>query len=58
MPRAILTFIILFAAFHFGINAWRAMTGRDQWVLVKSIGYSILCSALTIVTLTFFVVLF
>lgn len=56
--RAIVTFMVLFAAFYFGINGWRALTGKDQWELAKAMTYSIMCSALTIVVLTIFVILF
>jgi hypothetical protein len=56
--RAILTFLILFGAFYFGINSWRAMAGKDQWELAKAVLYSIICSVLTLVTLTIFVILF
>lgn len=58
IARAILTFLVLFAVFYFGINGWRHMTGKDQWQLVKTVIYSILCTALTIAVLITFVVLF
>lgn len=58
MIRMILTFGVLFACFFFGINAVRHMSGKDQLELAKLIAYSTMCSALTVMVLIGFVILF
>jgi len=58
MSRMILTFLVLFFAFYFGIGAIRSLSGKEKWVLTKLISYSIMCAVLTIVVLVGFVVLF
>ena len=58
MIKIVLTFIIVFGLFFFGIKAVREMTGMEQWKLTKYVTYSILCAVTTIVFLTMFVILF
>jgi len=54
----ILTFVVLFGCFFFGINAVRHMSGKDQLELAKLIAYSTMCSVLTVMVLIGFVILF
>ena len=58
MIRLWLAFIILAALIHFGIQAWQTMTGKDRWVLTKSLGYSIIVSLLTLMIMVAIVVIF
>lgn len=58
IARALITFAIMFLAFYVSINGWRRMTGKDQWMLAKSVTYSIICSVLAFVVLVSFVILF
>ena len=58
MIRVYLAFLILTAAFWFGISAFRKTTGREKWQLTKIAVYSILCSALAVIVLTSIVILF
>jgi hypothetical protein len=53
-----LAFAILAVLVHFGITAWRNMTGKERWVLTKSIMYSIIVALLAVVAMTVIVVLF
>lgn len=58
MIRLWLVFGILFAAFYFGIPAWRNLKGKEKWNLTKTFFYSILCSSLAILTMSLIVILF
>jgi len=58
MLRIWLGFAIIFAAFYFGIPAFRHMTGKEKWDLTKTILFSILCSVLAFITMLLFVFLF
>ena len=58
MIRIILTFVILAALIHFGIQSWRSMTGKQRWSLTKTLGYSIIISLTAVVLMMFIVVLF
>jgi len=58
MIRVILAFVILAALIHFGITAWRSMSGKERWSLTKTVSYSIIVSLLAIVVMMFIVVLF
>ncbi len=58
MIRLVLAFAILAALVHFGITAWRSMSGKERWSLTKTISYSIIVSLLTIAVMTLFVVIF
>lgn len=58
MIKIILTFIVIFALFFFGINFIRKMTGMQKWNLTKIAGYSIICSMLSLGAITIFVLLF
>jgi hypothetical protein len=58
MIKMLLIFGLLFAGFFMGIQAVRTLNGKEAWVLTKTVGYSILCSLLTIVVLASIVVVF
>ena len=58
MIKMLLIFGLLFAGFFMGIQAVRTLNGKEAWVLTKTVGYSILCSLLTIAVLISIVVVF
>ena len=58
MIRLWLLFAILFASFYFAIPAFRKMTGKEQWDIIKNVLYSFLCSALAISVMVLLVILF
>jgi hypothetical protein len=58
MIKGIATFIFLAAVFGFTIQTVRQMTGKEKWQLTKLLGYATLCSLLSIVAISFIVILF
>jgi hypothetical protein len=58
MIKIVLGFMLVFAGFFVGIQAWRSLTGLEKWQLTKLIVYSIMCAVLTTVALTMFYILF
>ena len=58
MIKLVLAFVVVFVLFFFGIKTVREMTGKEQWQLTKYLGYSIVCTVLTIAALIALVVLF
>jgi|LauGreDrversion4_2_1035121.scaffolds.fasta_scaffold255372_3 hypothetical protein len=58
MIRLWLVFGILFAAFYFGIPAFRKMKGVEKWDLTKTFLYSMMCSLLAVSVMVIIVVLF
>jgi hypothetical protein len=58
MIRLWLAFGILFAAFYFGIPAFRNMKGKEKWDLTKTLLFSLLCSLLAVGAMVLIVVLF
>jgi hypothetical protein len=58
MIRLWLAFGILFAAFYFGIPAFRNMKGKEKWDLTKTLLFSLLCSFLAVGAMVLIVVLF
>ena len=58
MIRIWLAFAVLAVVIHFGITAWRNMTGKERWALTKSIVYSILVALLVVLVMTVIVILF
>ena len=58
MIRLWLVFAVLAVAIHFGITAWRNMTGKERWHLTKSLTYSIIVSLLAVAAMTAIVILF
>jgi hypothetical protein len=58
MIKVVFAFIVIFALFFLGIKTIRNMSGKDALALTKIVGYSILCSLLTIALLITIVVIF
>lgn len=58
MIRILLAFFVVFGFYYFGITAFRSLTGKEKWELTKLVIYSIICTVLTIITLTIFVLTF
>jgi len=58
MIRFVFAFVILAVLIHFGITAWRKMSGSERWSLTKTAFYSIIVSLLAIVAMMFLVLLF
>lgn len=58
MIKAIQIFAIVFAVIFFGIQAVRAMTGKEKWALAKLLTYSAVCAILTVMVLIGIVILF
>lgn len=58
MIKTILTFIAIYAFFHLGIHTVKTLTDGERWSLTKTVIYSIICSVLTLATLTTIVILF
>jgi hypothetical protein len=58
MGKIIIGFISLFLIFFFGIDIFRTLTRKEKISLTKWVGYSTLCSLLTVLAVTAFVLLF
>jgi hypothetical protein len=58
MIKIILAFLIAFGLCFLGIKGYRDLSGKDQWALIKLLGYSIICASTAIVLLTVIVILF
>ena len=58
MIRMLIVFILLFLGFWFGISALYDLKKKEKIRLTKLIGYSMICSALTLSVLIMIVVLF
>ena len=58
MIRALLAFHVLFCFFYCGIIALRAATKKQAWKWTKLLAISAVCSALSVIVLTTFVILF
>lgn len=58
MIRVYLAFVLLALLFGFGIKMFRSLTGKEKLALTKVVGYSILCSVLSIAVLFCIVILF
>lgn len=58
MFKVILAFIVVFVLFFLGIKTIRNITGKEALALTKILGYSILCTLLTIAVLISIVVIF
>lgn len=58
MIRMYGAFFIVFFAMYFGIPSYRRLTGKEKWDIIKLLGYSALCAALSIGLLSLFVILF
>ena len=58
MIRLWLVFAVLAVLIHFGITAWRNMSGKERWTLTKSVTYSIIVALLAVLVMTVIVILF
>jgi|694.fasta_scaffold33477_10 hypothetical protein len=58
MIRLIIAFVVLYGFFHVGIDFLRLLNEQEKLSLTKTVVYSIICSLLTVITLTIFVILF
>jgi hypothetical protein len=58
MGKIIIGLVAVFLFFFFGIDIFRKMSGKEKISLTKCVGYSMLCSLLTIGAVTAFVLLF
>ena len=58
MIRVVLLFVILSLAFFGAIKFAQKMTGKEALALTKILGYSILCSVLSMTVLVGLVILF
>jgi hypothetical protein len=58
MIKVVLAFVVLFVLFFAGITFARNMTGKEALALTKMLGYSIMCTLLTIAVLVSIVVIF
>jgi hypothetical protein len=58
MIKIVITFILVFAAFYFGIEAFNRMTNSQKWDFAKTFSYSMGLSLVVIAFLVSIVVLF
>lgn len=58
MIRMLLTFVVMYAIFYFGIPAIRKMSGLEKWDLMKTVSYATMCTVLAVAALTVMVVVF
>jgi hypothetical protein len=58
MLKIIVSFIVVFGLFFFGIKAIREMTGKEIWSMTKLLTYSLFCAILMLATLISIVVIF
>jgi hypothetical protein len=58
MIRMLIIFFGLTGAFMVGIAAFRALSGREKWDLVKITLYALFCSLLSLAVLVGVVILF
>lgn len=58
MIKIIFAFVLLCILFFLGIKLAQKMTGKEALALTKIVGYSILCSVLSMTVLVGIVILF
>lgn len=58
MGKVILAFLALTVLFYIGFGLFRNLSEKDKWSLTKQVGYAIICSVMSILTLTVFVLIF
>jgi hypothetical protein len=58
MIKALITFAAFAILIHFVIVSWRSLSGLDKWALTKTLGYSIIISAIALSVLLSIVVIF
>jgi len=58
MIRLLLVFFIFSVLINLSIIAWRALSGKEKWSMVKTILYSVLVSLLAVSVMAVIVILF
>jgi hypothetical protein len=58
MTKIIFGFIAIFLFFYVGIDTFRQLTGKEKWVLTKSLIYSIMCASAAVGLIAVIVLLF
>ena len=58
MMRGFLLWLLLSVGMALGIMQVRAMTGREVWSSLKTLGFGALCSALALLVIFVIVILF
>jgi len=58
MFRLFVIFVVLAVLIHFGIMAWRSLSGKERWSLTKNLGYSIIVALLATAIMSLIVILF
>lgn len=58
MVKIILGFLAIFFFFYIGIDVFRQLTGKEKWVLTKTLLYSIMCASAAVGSIALIVVLF
>lgn len=58
MVKIILGFLAVFFFFYIGIDVFRQLTGKEKWVLTKTLLYSIMCASAAIGSIALIVFLF
>ena len=58
MVKIILGFLAVFFSFYIGIDVFRQLTGKEKWVLTKTLLYSIMCASAAVGSIALIVALF
>lgn len=58
MLKMLVTFLSLFLIFFFAIEIFRSLTKKEKWDTIKTVTYSLVIAAITVVFLIAIVVLF
>jgi hypothetical protein len=58
MIKIILGFLAAFFFFYIAIDSFRQLTGKEKWVLTKSVVYSMMCASAAIGFIALIIVLF
>lgn len=58
MIKMLFAFLFFSVAFAIGIEAFRRLSGKEKWQVVKLLGYASVCAFVTIMFLSGIVILF
>jgi hypothetical protein len=58
MVKIILGFVAVFFFFYIGIDVFRQLTGKEKWVLTKTLLYSIMCASAAVMSIALIIFLF
>lgn len=58
MIKMLMAFIVIFSLFFGGIIMFRQLTKKEQWNLIKTLGYATICALLTLLVIGLFVIIF